>query len=314
MSIPVLSVNRRLFIGLFYNYLSVDIPSLFNQTRMKLIAYYCLLLLTCLLSCKFSEGPGPDASSTNPDDCVLTKVNYAQGTYDEFSYDSRGLITSIQSYQNNAKLGLYTNTYDADGKLTGQNLNGFMVQYVYSGNTLNKIQLVNSGVVLGEYAVTFDGSGRISNLNVQNTQSPLSTYEGYNSTFTYDGQGNCTLIELKDKQSRLLSRTVYSDFVAVRSHVTKFKNQYINPYTATVTENLQYVLPYKFPSTAPNKVELYSAIDLNGNYTGSLTKQSEEVYQRTANQSGMQIQRTSTFTASGSTSTSTTTFEYTGCQ
>jgi len=137
---------------------------------MKFITHCCLLLLTCLLSCKFSEGPGPDAPSTNPDDCVLTKAVYGQGDYDEFTYDSRGLITSIQSYQNNTKSGLYTNTYDATGKLTGQNLNGFTVQYVYSGNTLTKIQLVNTGVVLGEYAVTVDGSGRISNLNVQNTQ------------------------------------------------------------------------------------------------------------------------------------------------
>lgn len=281
---------------------------------MKLIAYYCLILLTCLLSCKFSEGPGPDASSTNPDDCVLTKIVYGQGEYDEFTYDSRGLITAIQSYQNNAKAGLYTNTYDADGKLTGQNLNGFLVQYVYSGNTLTKIQLVNTGVVLGEYAVSFDGSGRVSNLKVQNAQSPFNTYEGYNATFTYDGQGNCTLIELKDVGGRVLSRTVYSNFVAIRSHVTKFKNQYINPYTSTITENLQYALLYKFPNTAPNKVELYSAIDLNGNYTGTLSKQSEDVYQRTANQSGMQIQRTYTSTTSGGTRTSTSTFEYTGCQ
>lgn len=281
---------------------------------MKLIAYYCLFLLTCLLSCKFSEGPGPDASSTNPDDCVLTKVVYGQGEYDEFAYDSRGLITSIQSYQNNTKSGLYTNTYDANGKLTGQNLNGFTVQYVYSGNTLTKIQLMSDGFVSGEYAVTLDGSGRISNLRVQNTVTMFTYYEGYNSTFNYDGQGNCTLIELKDAQNRILSRTVYSNFVAVRSHVTKFKNQFINPYTSTITENLQYALLYKFPNTAPNKVELYSALDLNGNYTGTLSKQSEDVYQRTANQSGMQTQRVATSTTSGGTRTSTTTFEYTGCQ
>ena len=281
---------------------------------MKFIAHCCLLLLTCLLSCKFSEGPGPDASSTNPDDCVLTKVVYGQGAYDEFAYDSRGLITSIQSYQNNAKSGLYTNTYDADGRLISQNLNGFLVQYVYLDNTLAKIQLMSNGFVSGEYAVTLNGSGRISNLRVQRTITMFTYYEGYNATFTYDGQGNCTQIDLKDVGGRVLSRTVYSNFVAVRSHVTKFKNQFINPYTATITENLQYVLPYQFPNTAPNKVELYSAIDLNGNYTGTLSKQSEEVYQRTANQSGMQIQRTATFTASGGTSNTTTTFEYTGCQ
>jgi hypothetical protein len=142
----------------------------------------------------------------------------------------------------------------------------------------------------------------------------FAAYEGYNSTFTYDGQGNCTLIELKDTQGRVLNRTVYSNFVAVRSHITKFKNQYINPYTATITENLQYATPYRFPNTSPNKVEFYSALSINGAYTGTLSKQYEEVYQRTANQSGMMTQRISTSTASGSTNVNTSPFEYTGCQ
>ncbi|MBN8825635.1 MULTISPECIES: hypothetical protein [unclassified Spirosoma] len=282
---------------------------------MKFIATSLLVLLISLLSCQTKNDPDPANASTNPDDCLLTKITYSATSYDIPTFDSRGLVTSIQSYENGAKTSLYTNVYDADGKITSQSLNGLNVRYVYSGTTLTKIQLLDPTAqsVLGEYAVTFDASGRISNLKVQNTVSAYSGFEGLNSTFTYDSQNNCTNIDLKDDQGRVLYRTVYSNFVAVRSHITKFKNQYINPYTSTVLENLQFAGPYKQPNTSSNHVELYSAFDVNNNYTGTLAKIYDYTYQRTANQSGMMAKRT--YTTTGLTNESgTTTYEYSGCQ
>lgn len=282
---------------------------------MKLIAISLLALLFGVLACQSKNDPAPVNSSTNPDDCVLTKVTYSSTSYDTFSYDSRGLITSIQSYSSGAKTELYTNVFDADGKITSQNLNGLNIRYVYSGATLTKIQLLDptAQAVLGEYAVTFDASGRISTLKVQNTVTAYNAFEGLNSTFTYDSQNNCTNIDLKDAQGRVVYRTVYSNFVPVRSHVSKFKNQYISPYTSTVIENLQYAGPYKQPNTSPNHVEVYSAYDATGNYTGTLSKIYDYVYQRTANQSGMMIQRTNTTTGLA-TDSGATTYEYSGCQ
>lgn len=279
---------------------------------MKLFTTSLLALLFGLLSCQPKNDPA--AGSTNPDDCVLTKISYSATNYDVPAYDSRGLITSIQSYANGAKAALYTNVFDADGKITSQNLNGFNVSYVYTGTTLTKIQLVDAArTLLGEYAVTFDASGRIGALKVQNTVAAYSYFEGYNSTFTYDSQGNCTNIDLKDSQGRVLSRTVYSNFVAIKSHITKFKNQYINPYTSSVTENLQFALIHKQPDTSPNRIELYSALNSTGDYTGTLTKTSDYVYQRTANQSGLMAKRT--YTVTGITNESgSATYEYSGCR
>lgn len=212
---------------------------------MKSISTSLLVLLFGILACQSKNDPDPANLSTNPDDCVLTKIVYSSTSYDVPAYDSRGLITSIQSYSSGAKTELYTNVFDADGKITSQNLNGLNIRYVYSGATLSKIQLLDPSAqaVLGEYAVMFDASGRVSNLKVQNTVAAYNGFEGYNSTFTYDSQNNCTNIDLKDAQGRVVYRTVYSNFVAIRSHITKFKNQYINPYTSTVMENLQFAGP-----------------------------------------------------------------------
>ncbi|WP_080056589.1 hypothetical protein [Spirosoma aerolatum] len=281
---------------------------------MKFIATNLLVLLISLLACQSKNEPDPANLSTNPDDCVLTKIVYSSTSYDVPSYDSRGLITSIQSYENGSKTALYSNVYDADGKIISQNLNGLNFRYVYSGSTLTKIQLVDATqAVLGEYGVTFDAAGRIGNLKVQNTGTAYKLYEGYNSTFTYDSQNNCTQIDLKDSQGLIMSRTVYSNFVAVRSHITKFKNQYLNPFTSSVTENLQFAGPYKLPNTSPNHVEIYSPYDMTGNYTGTLTKTTDYTYQRTANQSGMVTKRTYTTTGLANDS-GTTSYEYSGCQ
>lgn len=281
---------------------------------MKLFTTSLLALLFGLLSCQPKNDPDPGSLSTNPDDCVLTKISYSATSYDVPAYDSRGLITSIQSYANSAKTALYTNVFDTDGKITSQNLNGFNVNYVYAGTTLTKIQLLDAAkALLGEYAVTFNAAGRIGNLKVQNTAAAYSSFEGYNSTFTYDSQGNCTNIELKDNKGLILSRTVYSNFVAVRSHITKFKNQYINPYTNSVMENLQFSLIYRQPDTSPNRIEFYSALNSTGDYTGTLTKVSDYTYQRTANQSGMMAQRS--YTVIGITNESgSATYEYSGCR
>lgn len=282
---------------------------------MKIIALSLVTLLCGLLACQSKNNPDPAGSSTNPDDCVLTKIVYSSTSYDVPAYDSRGLITSIQSYSSGAKTELYTNVFDADGKITSQNLNGMNIRYVYSGTTLTKIQLLDptAQVVVGEYAVTFDAAGRIGNLKVQNTIAAYNGFEGINSTFTYDSQNNCTNIDVKDAQGQVIYRTIYSNFVNVRSHITKFKNQYLNPYTSTVMENLQFAGPYKQPNTSPNRVEVYTPYDAKGTYTGVLTKSYDYVYQRTANQSGMIIKRTYT-TTGVSNDSETTTFEYSGCQ
>lgn len=155
---------------------------------MKLFTTSLLALLFGLLSCQPKNDP--DAGSTNPDDCVLTKISYSTSNYDVPAYDSRGLITSIQSYANGAKAALYT---------------------------------------------------------------------------------------------------------------------------SSVTENLQFALIHKQPDTSPNRIELYSAVNSTGDYTGTLTKTSDYVYQRTANQSGLMAKRT--YTVTGITNESgSATYEYSGCR
>jgi hypothetical protein len=282
---------------------------------MKLIYTHLLTLLINLLSQQPQYGQKTATVPFSTNDCVLTKIIYSPSKYDIPTYDSRGLITSVQSYANGAKTALYTHDFDNDGKLISQNLNGLHFRYDYEGDMLTKIQLLDptSQGILGEYGVSFDAAGRIGTLTVQNTASLYKMYEGYNSTFTYDSLGNCTIVDLKDNQGRVVSRTVCSDFVPIQSHVTLFKNHYINPFTASVTENLQFPLLYKQPNTCPNHVEVYSAFSSTGAYTGKFTKTTDYSYQRTANQRGLLTQRT--YTTSGMTNGSgTTRYEYSGCQ
>lgn len=279
------------------------------------MSMHLLALLISLLTYQPQNKLHSAHSLTNPDDCVLTKIVYSSTSYDVPTYDSRGLITFVQSYSNGTQTGQYVHVFDSDGKIISQNLKGLNFRYVYEGKTLTKIQLLEpkSQSVLGEYGVTFDSSGRIGKLNVQNTAGMYRAYEGYSSTFTYDSQDNCTSVDLKDNQGRLMSRTVCSDFVPIRSFATKFKNHYISPFTSSVTENLQFPLPYRQPNTCPNHVEIFSGISRTGTFTDTMTKTTDYTYQRTANQSGMMTKRMYTTTGMSDGSGSTT-YEYSGCQ
>ena len=108
----------------------------------------------------------------NADGQILDLINYApSGTINsefEYTYDSRGLVTSMNTLQ-----GLWTYTYDDDGQLTGWTApDGSYATYQYDamGNRI----LVDQNGVTTNYTT--------------NDMNQYTTVGGV--TYTYDGNGN----------------------------------------------------------------------------------------------------------------------------
>ncbi len=268
--------------------------------NLLLFSFFCLLGLS---ACKTNEAD----PTLNPDNCVLNKVVFSGTDYNEFIYDSKGLMITLQKYIANKKDAFVSNTYDTDGKIIAQKLtDATEVKYIYNGSVLTKVQFSDdSKLVIAEYAMSFDANGRISNIKMQNTKGSYLYYENYASAFSYDANGNCIKIDLSDEKGRVISRTEYSEFVAVRSHFLKYKNLYFDPLNDLIS-NLSLAGPYKFPVTSANRVKTYSTYDNRNVYTGVFVLLSDFSITRNPNLSGMMKERVS--------NGKTTTYEYSGCQ
>lgn len=279
----------------------------------RIVAVVLFAIVEFLLAGCTTEEVG--ANSTNPDDCQISKIYYgpqSDGYYDAFSFNSERNVSKIKSYSE-GKLYLTISFSYSEGRLISQKSENGEVKYSYVNGELSLVQLNdNEGKKIGELAITLDANKRIKAFTLQNLNTTYSLYNGVVTTFSYDTNGNCLLIESKTPAGILLTKTEYSDYVNIRSHYTTYRGVIFDPFNEPL-DYLRYVPVWKYGTSAPNKVRITAYVDAN---TGKPLTTPEVLmdveYKRTANESGLMIERQLIKSLTGSTSTNY--YEYTGCR
>ena len=158
---------------------------------------------------------------------LLTRADYADGTFASYIYDARGNLltatdpTGTTTYTYNARLQLtqvvypggksLSFTYDAAGRRTSwTDETGYKVQYQYDAiGRLTKV-LDGSGALLSAY--TYDNSGRVTRLDHGNGTYTVNTYTATGKleselNHAPDGSINSQFIYTYDLQGRMVTMT-----------------------------------------------------------------------------------------------------------
>lgn len=271
-----------------------------------------LFLLCCITACKTNkETP---LISTNPSDCKLAKVYFGNKSFNEYdapTYNTDGTVAKLESYSSGEIFLTTTFTY-ANGLLINQKNKRLEVKYTYTNNDLSNAELIdNSGTKIGDLAIVLNANKQIASITVKNPNATYALFTNAVSTYTYDANGNNTLIQIKDANANLVSTISYSDFVAVKSHFTTFKGLVFDAFTSPI-DFLQFPPILKYSNYTPTKFKKSTILDDNLMPTATMTLVAEDEFQRIPNESGLQIERKTTKSFSGSTGSNY--YEYTGCK
>ncbi len=278
----------------------------------KNILLSILFLLCCLTACKTNKDE--PLISTNPSDCKLAKIYFGDKAYNEYdavTYNTDGTVAKIESFSGSL-LNNSTNFTYANGKLINQKNNKIKINYSYTNNDLSNAELIDFvGDKIGDLAIKLNANKQIESITIKNPNASYALFTNAVATYAYDGNGNNTLIEIKDANNNLISTISYSNFVPVRSHYTTYIGLMFDAFSSPL-DFLQYPPVLKYSNYTPSKFKRSTILDENLLPTAKMAVVIDDEYQRIPNKSGLQIERKTIKSLTGNTGTNY--YEYTNCK
>ncbi|MCP9770926.1 hypothetical protein EGI22_23730 [Lacihabitans sp. LS3-19] len=254
---------------------------------------FSIIFAFLAFSCETTETVDPNPLSTNPSDCKISKIYFGankSSDYDSFSFNADGTVSQIKNLES-GKVILTTDFTYNNGILSSQKNSSIELKYSYTNGDLSNVQLQDAyGTKIGDFKVNLNSSKQVSKLTIASPNATYALFDGASSNFTYDTDGNVSLIEIKASNGLLLSKVEYGGFVKIRSHYTTLKGLIFDQFTNPI-DFFRFPLVYKYSNNAPTTFKYSTILDGNNMPTSSMTVIQDEEYSRTANESGLQIQR-----------------------